>query len=385
MKIGFYHDNVGTKHAGGISVYSRQLAIALAEENEVYVYTQDGDVVPELAESNVTIVETPTFDVPTFDSPVEVPLPVGPQSLSKLAMIIWSARNDVIEHIESHVDVLVTFQIPDDLLLSNLVDVPTVYGFLSDGDFGIGTEIRERYTRTDVNFAISPYLAERVAETVGYEVDGVVLPGLEVDRFHPDADPAFETDEPTILFVGRVVEKKGIFDLLEAVAALEDDVHLRVVGTGGAKEEVRRRSRELGIEENVTLEGEVPHEELPGYYAAADVFCLPTHVDSFAMVNLEAMGCGTPVVTTGLEGVKTYLEPGKNGVVVPPGEPAALAGALTDVLADPGRRRDLSTAARRTASEFSWSQQAGRLEELCVQAVTESGERPSIRSRLSPV
>jgi len=385
MRIGFYHDNVGTKHAGGISVYSRQLAIALAEENEVYVYTQDGDVVPELAESAATVVETPAFDVPTVSSPLEVSLPVGPQSLSKLAMIVWSARNDVVDHIDSHVDVLVTVQIPDDLLLSNLVDVPTVYGFLSDGEFGVGTEIRERYTRTNVNFAISPYLAERVAEAVGYEVDGVVLPGLEVDRFHPDVDPAFEADEPTVLFVGRVVEGKGIFDLLEAVAALEDDVHLRVVGTGGVEGEVRRRSRKLGIEENVTLEGELPHEELPGYYAAADVFCLPTHVDSFAMVNLEAMGCGTPVVTTDLEGVKTYLEPGKNGVVVPPGEPAALARALAAVLADPGRRRELGVAARRKASEFSWSQQAARLEELCVQAVARGGKRRSLRSRLSPV
>ena len=399
MNVGFYHDNIGTKHAGGISVYARKLALELSAAHDVYVYTQDGDVVSELAESDVHVVETPSFDPPALDgrfsSKLASLLPVGPQDLSKLAMISWSVRNDVLEHIETHVDVLVTFQFPDDLLLSNLVDVPTVYGYLSDGSMGTGAAIRERYTQTDAHFAISPYLADRVADAFGHTVDEIVLPGLEVDRFHPDVEPAFASEEPTVLFVGRVVESKGVFDLLEAVGSLEDDVHLRIVGTGHAEAAVRQRSRALGIADDVTLEGEVPHHELPGYYAGADVFCLPTHVDSFAMVNLEAMGCGTPVLTTDLEGIKTYLVPEENGVVVPPGEPDALARALEDLLSDPDRRRVLGSRARRRACEFSWRQQAGRLERLCADVLgaeleidpSEAGDRRDERSdrRQAPI
>lgn len=375
MKIGVYHDNIGTQHAGGIAVYARQLAVALSSSHEVYVYTQDGEMATELAASDVEVVTTPSFDLDEFDgrlsSAIESSLPFGVQPVSKLAMIAWSVHTDVIDHIDDTVDVLITYQLPDDLLLSNLVDVPTVCGFLSDESGGIGTTVHRRFTRTETNFAISPYLAEHVSDSLGYEVADVVLPGLDVDAFHPDADPAFVRDEPTILFVGRLVEAKGIFDLLEATAMLEDDVHLRIVGEGQAEDAVRRRCRELGIANDVRLDGEVDHEDLPGYYAAADVFSLPTHADSFAMVNLEAMGCGTPVVTTDLEGIKTYLTPGENGVVVPPESPNALATALGELLADPERRRELGSQARRRAREFSWDEQAAQLAALCADVLAD--------------
>lgn len=373
MRIGVYHDSIGTKHAGGIAVYARELAIELSTDHEVYVYTQEGALAPELANSAVEVVTTPRFDVPTLGGRLSYsvgwPLPFGQQPISKLAMIAWSAYNDVLEHIEDHVDVLIDYQLPDDLLLSNLVDVPTICGFLSDESGGVGTALHRRYTKTETNFAISPYLADHVTESLGYEVADVVLPGLDVDQFHPETPPAFDREERTVLFVGRLIEAKGVFDLLEAVATLEDDVHLRFVGTGPAETAIRRRARALGIDGDVCLEGEVPHEELPAYYTAADVFCLPTHVDSFAMVNLEAMGCGAPVVTTDLDGIKTYLTPGEDGVTVPPQNPDALAAALSTLLADPARRRELGRAARARAHDFSWSEQAARLERLCAEEV----------------
>lgn len=364
MRIGFYHDNAGTKHAGGIAIYTRQMAIELAASNEVYLYTQGGDIAPGLADSAVNVVETPMFDGKALATAAKG-LPVGRQILSKFAMTTWSTCNGIIDHINDHVDVLVTFQVLDDLLLSNLVDVPTIRGFLSDRRPGIGAAVRERFTATEANFANTPYLADQIVDRFGYEVDAVIPTGVNTTRFHPDAEPAFDCDEPTILFVGRLVEAKGIFDLLESVARLDEDVHVRIVGAGAAETAVRRRAEHLGLAAQVTFEGEVSHGNLPGYYAAADVFCLPTHVDSFATVNLEAMACGTPVVTTDLEGIQTYLRPEADGLTVSPRDREALATALSALVADPDRRQEMGSQARTQACTFGWDLQALRLEQFC--------------------
>jgi len=374
MKIGIYHDSVGTRHAGGIAIYARQMAIELATSNEVYIYTQGDDIVPPLVESEVHIVETPTFDRSTLDSRltslVGNPFPVGRQELSKLAMTIWSSYNGVIDHIDEHVDVLLTFQTLDDLLLSNLVDVPTIRGFLSDRGAGIGSAIRERYTQSDLHFANTPYLADQVASKFGYEVDAVIPTGVDTELFNPKVKPAFDRDEITILFVGRVVKSKGVFDLLKAVASLNEEVHLRIVGAGN-EEGVRHQAQKLGIADQVIVEGEVAHTDLPRYYTAADIFCLPTHVDSFATVNLEAMACGTAVVTTDLDGIQTYLSPGKNGVVVTPGDQDELAEAISEVINDPTYRESLALRARERAYDFQWSQQAKELEAFCTDVLPE--------------
>lgn len=370
MKIGLFHDRMGTVHAAGIATYGRQLATALAETNDVYVYTQEGETVNTLVDSDVSVVTTPNYEFPTLETSLSaLELPIGPQMVSKLGMVGWSLREGLISHIEEHVDVLLTFQWLDDLLLSNLVDVPTVYGFLSDEDGGPGIALHRIATRTETRFASSPYLARHVTDSLGYEVDAVIRPGLDVDQFSPDVEPAFSMARPTILFAGRLVAAKGVFDLLEAVAGLEQAVDLRFVGAGPAARKIRRRARALDLDGTVTLEGEIPHGDLPGYYTATDVFCLPTHADSFAMVNLEAMGCGTPVVTTDLAAITDYLTPGEHGVVVPPGDSGALQQALATLLADPDRRRAMGERARRRAAEFSWDEQADHLERLCATAI----------------
>lgn len=380
MRIGLYHNNAGTKHAGGVAIYARRMAIELAESNKVYLYTQGGEIAPELLESDVCVVDTPSFEGTAFAAAARG-VPVGRQTLSKFAMTAWATRNGVVDHIEEHVDVLITFQMLDDLLLSNILEVPTVRGFLSDRSPGIGSAVRERFSATDATFANTPYLAEQLVRRFELEVDAIVPTGVDPERFSPDADPSFDREGPTVLFVGRLVETKGIYDLLEAVDRLEERVHLRIVGDGDERESVRRLARDRSIARQVTFEGEIPHSDLPGYYAAADVFCLPTHVDSFATVNLEAMACGTPVVTTDLEGIKTYLRPGVDGLTIPPRDRAALSRALSELVSDPDRRRKMGSHARKRAYEFSWSRQATRLERFCEDVLSKTGVETSPRAR----
>lgn len=184
-----------------------------------------------------------------------------------------------------------------------------------------------------------------------------------------------------ILFVGRFVERKGIFDLVDAFesvqAEAETDVELYLVGSRGEEQAVQDAVRDQGVAENAHLLGNIPIEELPGYYAAADIACHPSHWESFAMVNLEAMACGTPVVTSRLDAVEDYLTDGETALLVPPGDPDALANSLTRLADDIGLRQRLGHAGHEVARSYSWEHQARSLEE----ALQKLLPQPDIRTR----
>lgn len=131
-----------------------------------------------------------------------------------------------------------------------------------------------------------------------------------------------------------------------------------IVGSGGEERVLRRVARQRGIDENVHFLGSVPIDELPRYYASADVACHPSHWESFAIVNVEAMATGTPVVTTRLDAIEEYLTDGETGVLVPPGDSEALAAVLGRLLDDDDLRRRLAVAGRETARSYSWDRQA---------------------------
>lgn len=365
MNIGFYHDAAGTRESGGIAVYTQRMAAELSRNHDVYLYTRAGDIAAVLEGSDVTVVETPAIDS-TAASVLERFVPLTTQDVKKLEMTGWGVRNGVFEHIEATLDVLFTFQFLDDLLVSNLVDVPTVYAFHSLSTVGLGSKLRDALSQTDRVLANSEPTARRISETFGYDVDEIVYPGVDHEQFRPGATPAIESEDPIVLFVGRLVAEKGIFDLLEAVSRIEESVELRVVGQGDA-DAIRARCRELDIEDSVILEDVVAHTDLPGYYAGADVFCLPTYDESFGMANVEAMACGTVPVTTTLAGIQTYATHEENSLLVEPGNPDALANSLETLLTDPVARRTLSQQARDDARQYSWREQARTLERFCAE------------------
>jgi len=161
-------------------------------------------------------------------------------------MTLWAARNDVIDQMNERLDVLCTSQFLDDLLLSNLVDVPTVYTFHKASDVSPAAWLRDRFSQTDLLLANSPDTAQKLTETFGYDFEGVIAPGIDPEEFRPGIEPAFESDDPAILFVGRLVESKGIDDLLEAVAALDGRQELHFVGRG-ERTRIQNRAAALGL------------------------------------------------------------------------------------------------------------------------------------------
>ena len=163
-----------------------------------------------------------------------------------------------------------------------------------------------------------------------------------------------------ILFVGRIEPLKGIETLLGAVAAIEERGTLQVWIIGGDERSApqRRRlldlSQELGIEVAVRFLGSVPHAQLPEYYSAADVCVVPSYYESFGMVALESLACGTPVVASRVGGLQTTVRDGENGYLVPWRCPEPFAEKIEVLLGNPGLRRSFSQAARAGVEPFSW-------------------------------
>ena len=215
-----------------------------------------------------------------------------------------------------------------------------------------------------------------------------VIPcGVDPTVFHPirtaDAREKLGRDqcERLILFVGRIEQIKGIDVLLRALALLffrrpelRSEVCLLVIG--GALDpgddapetekiiELRRLVHEHRMEANVAFVGSREQEALALYYAAADVCAVPSLTESFGLVALEAMACGTPVVGTRVGGLQTVIEDGESGLLVPAGDYQALAEAIAQVLTDARLRIHLAHGARDRAERFTWTRVGDRMVEL---------------------
>ncbi|HLM32381.1 MAG TPA: glycosyltransferase family 4 protein [Solirubrobacterales bacterium] len=160
---------------------------------------------------------------------------------------------------------------------------------------------------------------------------------------------------------------------IDAIAQLGDErIHLVVAGGGQLLEGFRRRALEAGVAERVHFLGGVPHAELPNVLRAADLFLLTTEPpESFGIVVIEAMACGLPAIATEYPGVRAVIDDRENGLLVPAGDPAAVARALGELAeAGPQRRRELGQAGRAKAvREWSWPTLVERMDRAYAEAI----------------
>lgn len=174
-----------------------------------------------------------------------------------------------------------------------------------------------------------------------------VIPNpVDHELFEPGGDG--DGDGATVLVVGRI-ERAKAQDLL--VDALSDvpGARLQMVGEdGGMLDSVLRRADRLGVTDRVDFAGALPRSELPELYRAASVVAVPSRYESFPYSCAEAMACGRPVVAAAAGGLPEMIEDGVDGVLVPPGDPAALASAIARLLDDASLRRRLGERARVT-------------------------------------
>ncbi|EHL96353.1 glycosyltransferase, group 1 family protein [Acetobacteraceae bacterium AT-5844] len=183
----------------------------------------------------------------------------------------------------------------------------------------------------------------------------VLRNGVNLDLFRPpesraDARTALGLGEAKVLLsVGHLIERKGHHKVIQALAKLPA-CRLLIVGEGPERHALQALARSLGVEDRVHLEGAQPHTRLPLYYGAADVLVLASSREGWANVLLEAMACGTPVVTTPAWGSREAVSRVEAGLVVDEATPEALAAAIDRLLAAPPDRE----ATRAYAETFSW-------------------------------
>ncbi len=210
----------------------------------------------------------------------------------------------------------------------------------------------------------------------------VIPPGLDLGLFHPlDRDATKRAlgleGCRVVLFVGRMDRIKGLETLLRAARELlsaDAALQLRVLIVGGDRQvrvvddasreltRIRALVRELGLLKTVKFVGPKEQHELPAYYSAADVCAVPSYAESFGMVALEAMACGTPVVASRVGGLISTIVDGETGFLVSSHNPPEFARRVRQILDDPGLQARLGKAGVEVAAGYRWPNVARQLE-----------------------
>jgi alpha-maltose-1-phosphate synthase len=241
------------------------------------------------------------------------------------------------------------------------------------------------YRNADGIIAVSRAMKEDVQALYGVEADRVrvIHNGIDPDQYSRVAAPGtlrrlgVDPDLPMVLFVGRITRQKGILHLVRAIPQLPGGV--QVVLCAGAPDTPEigaemaalvEQARQDAAAEIIWIPEMLPREDTIALYSHADVFVCPSVYEPFGIINLEAMACETPVVAAAVGGIPEIVVPGETGLLVPfaaegdgsaePRDPDAfrreLAAAISELLADPGRRSAMAAAARqRVLEHFSWT------------------------------
>jgi starch synthase len=205
----------------------------------------------------------------------------------------------------------------------------------------------------------------------------VIRNGIDTAEYAPDPATdvldAYGVDaaRPSVIFVGRITRQKGVPVLLRAAAAMDPAAQLVLCAGQPDTPELAAEVEGLVADLRATRSGVIwipemlPKRAVIQLLTHATVFACPSLYEPLGIVNLEAMACGTAVVASAVGGIPEVVSNGETGLLVPPGDPAALAGALNTLIADPGRAAALGRAGRdRAVAEFGWQAVAAQTAHL---------------------
>lgn len=285
-----------------------------------------------------------------------------------------------VDVVHSHFATLRTF--PGQYVAANY-DVPrtlTTHAFdlYADPDL---RKLDHYIDRADHVVTVSEYNREFIETTIGPSTPvSVVHAGIRPDEFDPQPERRADS---RVLTVARLVEKKGLPDALRAIVRVRDavpNVEYHVIGDGPLRSELEALIAEYRLGGTVELLGPVSDERLRREYAEASCFLLPSVIsesgdrDGIPVVLMEAMATGTPPVTTAVSGIPELVDHDENGLLVSPGEPRDLAGAVVRLLGDSDLIRRLGRAGRETVvAEFDATTEATKLESIFREHVETEG------------
>ncbi len=257
----------------------------------------------------------------------------------------------------------------------------------AEGDYRIEGEAK---VLAEADRIIAATLAEYAQLQWLYSADAkkivVIPPGVDLSRFYPiPMDEAKEyvgvrNEEQMLIFVGRIEPLKGIDTLIRAIALMKSkgllerhSICLFIIGgeTSSTRDQMsaemvrlQELCDEFGLDNLVTFIGSQDQDSLPYYYSAAEVVVVPSHYESFGMVALEAMACGTPVVASQVGGLQFLVQDGLTGYHVPGDDPVALAERLSELVDQPGLRLQMGERASAHARGYGWEILASQIADL---------------------
>jgi glycosyltransferase involved in cell wall biosynthesis len=213
------------------------------------------------------------------------------------------------------------------------------------------------WRRADRVVAVCESLGRLALQTCPDLRYNVVPNGVDLSLFHPRTEPR-QPGPIRCLAVARLIERKGLGDLIRAMALLERGrFQLEIVGGGSDEVLLRGLAAELGLANEVRFVGPVPRAEVARRYRAADLFTLPSSAEAFGNVFAEALASGLPIVGSSIGGIPDLVEHGTNGLLVQAGNIEGLAGAIRYLGGDPELRQEMAQRNRAKAeANLEWSQ-----------------------------
>ena len=243
----------------------------------------------------------------------------------------------------------------------------------------------EKRVLARVDRIVTATLAERTQLRFLYKADDrkliTIPPGVDTSHFYPippdEAKMAIgiKPDVRMILFVGRIEPLKGLDTLIRAMSCLklnhpDHPVHLAIIGgepdaspqqMSAEMARLQKLCDELALDQTVIFLGKRGQDTLPYYYSAAEVLVMPSHYESFGMVALEAMACGTPVIASEVGGLGFLVQNGETGYTIPDGDPGVLYDKLSILLDDVNLREAMGKRATKYAQSYTWDKIAAQI------------------------
>jgi glycosyltransferase involved in cell wall biosynthesis len=389
---------IGKEEAGGQNVYVRQVGEALARQGwQVDMFTR------------ASHSEKPKI-IDHSDNCRTIRLVAGPED--------FVPRQDIFGYRHDFVEALLQFAAKENqnyslihtnywisgwvgLQLKKQLSLPVVHTYHSLGAVkykSVSTIPMIASTRlnvekdcleqTDCIVATSPQEKEHMRSLVSTKGNIDIIPcGTDIEHFGSISREAarirlgIPLEAKVVLYVGRFDQRKGIETLVRAVSqsAWRDDNRLQLIIGGGShpgrsdgieRERIESIVGELGMQEKTFFPGRIGDEELPLYYAAADICVVPSHYEPFGLVAIEAMASGTPVVASDVGGLQFTVVPEQTGLLVPPKNAETFSQAIDRLLGDREWCKQLGQNARkRVETKFSWNGVAMQLNELYLQLI----------------
>ena len=378
MKICFINAPVGTINGSQESVVYF-MAENLSKYHDVTLITGRGITTPlieRVKNGSFHLVKVPFLSRNSILNRIisKIIKRAHPWGLESLTIYLGVLMRPKVKEIIKRSDVIVTYYRSDSRRFSNLAyryGVPCVSNF----QFAALGEEFFKADKSVVYLANSQFSKEFIEKENEIRIEGVITPGVSQEYFDGKTQEIQEMKEvKSILFVGELIKRKGIYELLEIFSDISsrfEDAKLYIIGGGELKELIEKKALELDLKGRIKLVGLVEHDQMPAYYRSATLMIHPSHEETFGMVVLEAMASGLPVIASNLKAHEEVT--GGTAILLPLGDIKQWIEKVDYLLANPEARQRMAEKGVEKAKEHLWEKKSKQLERYLIKATQKKG------------